>query len=213
MTLTMEQKYEACKAGTMDINDFLSDNERFLANLIRNRVTITSKVGYMGVTYEDFFQVGQIGLWKAYMSYKPETGWKWYTYATACVMTEVNTLIKFSTRKQRFSTEVRSLDYKAPFHRPTVSAEDTLSYADYFPIDEKGYSEVEETLDRPVRMKMFLSSLKASERRIYEVAVQHPDKLMSDIADMLGCSQSWVSRQLKAMNKKYLEICEKDVAV
>lgn len=137
---------------------------------------------------DDLYSTGIVGLIKAINSFDAEKGTKFSTYASNVIRNEI--LMTF--RKKRVNISF-SLD-------DTVSLEngEEVSYSDMFSSGEQ----FEDEIIVKVQYEELLSKLSDRERSIINLFYMY-DKTQHEISALTGLSQSYVSRIIKGVRKKY----------
>ena len=164
---------------------------------LRLVVYIARKFENTGLNIEDLISIGAIGLIKAVNTYKAEKSIKLATYASRCIETEI---LMYLRKANRIRAEV-SLD--EPLNVDWDGNELLLS--DVLGTDEDLVSRnMEEETDRQLLMEA-MSRLGERERRIVELRYGlggREELTQKQVADMLGISQSYISRLEKRIMKQ-----------
>ena len=151
----------------------------------------------MGV--EDLISIGTIGLIKAINSYNPEKNIKLATYASRCIENEI---LMYLRRNNKTKAEV-SID--EPLNVDWDGNELLLS--DILGTDEDIiYKDLEDEAERKILSKA-IEKLSDRERMIVDLryglsASDGMEKTQKEEADMLGISQSYISRLEKKIIKR-----------
>ena len=151
----------------------------------------------MGV--EDLISIGTIGLIKAINSYNPEKNIKLATYASRCIENEI---LMYLRRNNKTKAEV-SID--GPLNVDWDGNELLLS--DILGTDEDIiYKDLEDEAERKILSKA-IEKLSDRERMIVDLryglsASDGMEKTQKEVADMLGISQSYISRLEKKIIKR-----------
>lgn len=151
----------------------------------------------MGV--EDLISIGTIGLIKAINSYNPEKNIKLATYASRCIENEI---LMYLRRNNKTKAEV-SID--EPLNVDWDGNELLLS--DILGTDEDIiYKDLEDEAERKILSKA-IEKLSDRERMIVDLryglsASDGMEKTQKEVADMLGISQSYISRLEKKIIKR-----------
>ena len=166
---------------------------------LRLVVYIAKKFDNTGVGIEDLISIGTIGLIKAINTFRNDKNIKLATYASRCIENEI---LMFLRRNSKLRTEV-SID--EPLNVDWDGNELLLS--DILGTDEDiVYRDLETEVDRNL-LDMAISKLCEMERTIIELryginTVEGKEKTQKEVADMLGISQSYISRLEKRIIKK-----------
>ena len=170
---------------------------------LRLVVYIARKFENTGVGIEDLISIGTIGLIKAVRTFDPHKKIKLATYASRCIENEI---LMFLRRTSRQKLEV-SLD--EPLNTDWDGNELLLS--DILGTDgDMVYKSIEETVERQILAKA-LSKLSMREKEIVRLRFGLggcPEKTQKQVADMMGISQSYISR----LEKRILTRLQKDMA-
>ncbi|MBO5388039.1 MAG: RNA polymerase sporulation sigma factor SigE [Lachnospiraceae bacterium] len=165
---------------------------------LRLVVYIAKKFDNTGIGVEDLISIGTIGLIKAINTFKSDKNIKLATYASRCIENEILMHLRRSTR---FKTEL-SID--EPLNVDWDGNELLLS--DILGTDEDViYRDIEDEVDKTL-LEQALGILSDRERMIIELrfGIGHEDEEMTqkEVADLLGISQSYISRLEKKIIKR-----------
>ncbi len=156
---------------------------------LRLVVFIARKFENTGVMLEDLISIGTIGLIKAVNTFDPQKKIKLATYASRCIENEV---LMFLRRHSRTKLEV-SLD--EPLKTDWDGNELLLS--DVLGTDaDTVYRSLEETAEKQMLFAA-LSHLTPREQKIMNLRFGlsgQPEMTQKEVADVLGISQSYISR-------------------
>ncbi|MBU7005606.1 RNA polymerase sporulation-specific sigma factor [Peptococcaceae bacterium DYL19] len=164
---------------------------------LRLVVYIARKFENTGVGIEDLVSIGTIGLIKAVNTFDPEKKIKLATYASRCIENEI---LMYLRRNSKTRSEV---SFDEPLNIDWDGNELLLS-------DVLGtendiiYKCLEEEVDKKL-LNLALHKLNGRERRIMELRFGLADgmeKTQKEVADMLGISQSYISRLEKRILKR-----------
>lgn len=164
---------------------------------LRLVVYIARKFENTGINIEDLISIGTIGLIKAVNTFNPEKNIKLATYASRCIENEI---LMYLRRNNKLKSEV---SFDEPLNIDWDGNELLLS--DVLGTDDdiitKGLeSDVDKTL-----LKAALSKLNDREKQIMELRfglIGEEEKTQKDVADMLGISQSYISRLEKKIIRR-----------
>ncbi|WP_199619031.1 RNA polymerase sporulation sigma factor SigE [Paenibacillus alkalitolerans] len=164
---------------------------------LRLVVYIARKFENTGINIEDLVSIGTIGLIKAVNTFDPEKRIKLATYASRCIENEI---LMYLRRNSKLRTEV---SFDEPLNIDWDGNELLLS--DVLGTENDTiYRNIEEQVDRKLLQKA-LDKLTERERIIMELRFGLQDgeeKTQKDVADMLGISQSYISRLEKRIIKR-----------
>ncbi|MDP5273163.1 RNA polymerase sporulation sigma factor SigE [Chengkuizengella axinellae] len=164
---------------------------------LRLVVYIARKFENTGINIEDLVSIGAIGLIKAVNTFDPNKKIKLATYASRCIENEI---LMYLRRNNKIRTEI---SFDEPLNIDWDGNELLLS-------DVMGtendviYRNIEEQVDRKL-LKKALEKLSDREKVIMELRFGLQDgeeKTQKDVADMLGISQSYISRLEKRIIKR-----------
>lgn len=169
---------------------------------LRLVVYIAKKFENTGVGIEDLISIGTIGLMKAINTFNTEKKIKLATYASRCIENEI---LMYLRRSNRIKGEV-SID--EPLNQDGDGNELLLS--DILGTDPDITSRrIEDEVDKTL-LKASIEKLNNRERNIMELRfgfISGNEKTQKEVADMLGISQSYISR----LEKKIINKMKKDI--
>ncbi len=186
----------------------LAQNDEEAKNLLiehnlRLVVYIAKKFDNTGTELDDLISVGAIGLIKAVHSFNVEKNIKLATYASRCIENEILMHIR---KKSRQASEI-SLD--EPLNADKDGNE--LLLADILVFEDEHISkEMEKSSEKKILWEA-VKKLNPREQRIMELRfglVGNEESTQKEVADMLGISQSYISR----IEKKILNRLKKDLS-
>ena len=170
---------------------------------LRLVVYISKKFENTGVDLEDLISIGTIGLMKAINTFNNSKNIKLATYASRCIENEI---LMFLRRSNKIKGEV-SID--EPLNQDGDGNELLLS--DLLGTDEDiVYKNLEEEVDRKL-LKAAMEKLNDKEKNIMNLRfgmAGYKEKTQKEVADMLGISQSYISR----LEKKIMLKMRKDIS-
>lgn len=181
------------------------DKEARLTLIERNLrlvVYIAKRFDNTGIEMDDLVSIGTIGLIKAVGSYNPDKNIKLATFASRCIENEI---LMYLRKTSRTRTEI-SLD--EPLN---VDFEgNMLLLADVLGTDsECVYNDVEDSEEKRILKETFLQ-LPERERQILELRFGlygKEEMTQKEIADMMGISQSYISR----LEKKIVDNLKRNI--
>lgn len=188
------------------ISDEDSNSKQILVERnLRLVVYIAKKFENTGVDLEDLISIGTIGLMKAINTFNTDKNIKLATYASRCIENEI---LMYLRRSNRIKGEV-SID--EPLNQDRDGNELLLS--DILGTDEDIISKnLEEEVDYKL-LKIAISKLTDKEKYIMNLRFGmdgYKEKTQKEVADLLGISQSYISRlEKKIMLKMRKEISSK----
>ena len=177
------------------INELGGDNDKearscLIEKNLRLVVYIARKFENTGVNVEDLISIGTIGLIKAINTFKADKNIKLATYASRCIENEI---LMYLRRHTRTKSEI---SFDEPLNMDWEGNELLLS--DILGTDvDIIYKDIEDEVDRELLRKS-IEKLSKRERKIVELRYginrNGIEKTQKEVADMLGISQSYISR-------------------
>ena len=177
---------------------------KLIEHNLRLVVYIAKKFDNTGVGVEDLISIGTIGLIKAINTFNPDKNIKLATYASRCIENEI---LMYLRRNSKTRLEV-SID--EPLNVDWDGNELLLS--DILGTDEDViYRDIETDVERSLLMTA-IAGLTGRERMIIELrfglnTAGGEEKTQKEVADMLGISQSYISR----LEKKIMGRLKKEI--
>ncbi|GIM27901.1 RNA polymerase sigma factor [Clostridium polyendosporum] len=169
---------------------------------LRLVVYIARKFENTGIGVEDLISVGTIGLIKAVNTFNPEKKIKLATYASRCIENEI---LMYLRRNSKVKAEIS-------FYEPLNIDWDgnELLLSDILGTDNDiVYNLIEDEVDKQL---LFMAMKNLSEREKEIVKLRFGlygarEKTQKEVADMLGISQSYISR----LEKKIIKRLKKEI--
>lgn len=164
---------------------------------LRLVVYIARKFENTGVNVEDLISVGTIGLIKAVNTFNPEKKIKLATYASRCIENEI---LMYLRRNSKIKAEIS-------FYEPLNIDWDgnELLLSDILGTDnDTVYNLIEDEVDKQL-LVIALKSLNDREKEIVKLRFGlngTREKTQKEVADMLGISQSYISRLEKKIIRR-----------
>jgi len=198
--LTSEE--ETALLSKLETGDISVRNALIERNL-RLVVYIARKFDNTGVGIEDLVSIGTIGLIKAVNTFKPQRKIKLATYASRCIENEILMHLRRSNKNKA------EVSFDEPLNTDWEGNELLLS--DVLGTDSDViYRHLEEEVDRKL-LHTAVNRLSPRERKIMELRFGLSgarEKTQKEVADLLGISQSYISRLEKRIIKRLRkEIC------
>lgn len=171
---------------------------------LRLVVYIARKFENTGVGVEDLISIGTIGLIKAINTFNPSKNIKLATYASRCIENEI---LMYLRRNNRMKTEI-SID--EPLNIDWDGNELLLS--DILGTEnDLIHRSIEDEVDREL-LGIAMKKLSVREKKIMELRFGLTnggiEKTQKEVADMLGISQSYISR----LEKKIISRLKKEIS-
>ena len=192
--LTKEQEEQAF---AMLMTDDPKGREKLIVHNLRLVVYIAKKFESTGICVDDLVSIGTIGLIKAVNTFSPEKNIKLATYASRCIENEILMFLRKSSQ-----------------HRNDISIDEPLNIdwdgnelllSDILGTDEDVVnSSIEDDAEKAV-LRETVASLPQRERIIMEMRFgmkTGKEMTQKEVADVIGISQSYISRLEKKIIKK-----------
>ncbi len=172
---------------------------------LRLVVYIAKKFENTGVGIEDMISIGTIGLMKAINTFNSDKKIKLATYASKCIENEI---LMYLRKCSKLKSEI---SFDEPLNKDGDGNELLLS--DILGTSEDLTSQnIEDEVDKKL-LSSSIAKLNKREKNIMELRfgfVTGNEKTQKEVADMLGISQSYISRiEKKIINKMKKEILSK----
>lgn len=202
----LESEVENACIMQLEMNQDAEAKALLIEHNLRLVVYIAKKFDNTGVGVEDLISIGTIGLIKSINTFRSDKNIKLATYASRCIENEI---LMFLRRNNKVRMEV-SID--EPLNVDWDGNELLLS--DILGTDEDIiYRDIENDVERRLLVKA-ISSLKERERLIINLRYglnrsDGQEMTQKEVADLLGISQSYISRlEKRIMNRLKKEICK-----
>jgi len=176
--------------------------QKLIEHNLRLVVYIAKKFENTGVNIEDLISIGAIGLIKAIKTFNPDKNIKLATYASRCIENEILMYLR-KTHTNRYET---SLD--EPLNVDWDGNELLLS--DVLGTDADMVMQPLEAEAEKAGLMQALGELNSREREIICMRFGiggYKEKTQKEVADILGISQSYISR----LEKRILERLKKEL--
>lgn len=188
----MEDYYLECSSsGDLKAKDILIEHN------LRLVVFLAKKYENTGVDLEDLVSIGTIGLIKGINTFHRGKNIKLATYASRCIDNEI---LMFLRKNKKTKTEV-SIDASLSYD----SEGNELHLEDVIGTDPDIVTkELEEKDEKKIMLKE-IERLNPRDRKIMILRyglLGHEEKTQKEVADMMGISQSYISRIEKKVIKK-----------
>ena len=197
--LTPEEEQET-------VAQFLAGSNEARLKLIEHNlrlvVYISKRFDNTGIDMDDLVSIGTIGLIKAVSSYNPDKNIKLATFASRCIENEILMYLRKTTktRAEVSFDEPLNVDFEG----------NMLLLSDVLGTDpECVYNDVEGSAEKELLKETF-DKLPPRERQILELrfGLYGKDEMtQKEIADMMGISQSYISR----LDKKIVRYLKKNM--
>ena len=184
-----------------ELLEHICEDENVRSTLIEHNlrlvVYIARKFENTGINVEDLISIGTIGLIKAINTFKPDKNIKLATYASRCIENEI---LMYLRKNQNSKAEV-SID--EPLNVDWDGNELLLS--DILGTDE---DVTYQSIEREVDIKLLSLAMEKLSKREQEIMrlrfglMGSKEKTQKEVADMMGISQSYISRLEKRIIKR-----------
>ncbi len=183
------------KQGDIEARNILIEHN------LRLVVFLAKKYENTGFDIEDLVSIGSIGLIKGINTYKIDKNIKLATYASRCIANEILMFLRKNKRKKVEISLEETLNYDAEGNE--LRLEDILgTEQDVVP------KEFENTLDKEL-LKREIATLDSREKEIMTLRYglnNRREYTQKEVAEMLGISQSYISRIEKKIVKRLQNI-------
>lgn len=192
---------ESCLLSKLEAHDYGVKSILIERNL-RLVVYIARKFENTGVGVEDLISIGTIGLIKAINTFNPSKNIKLATYASRCIENEI---LMYLRRNSKIKAEIS-------FYEPLNIDWDgnELLLSDILGTDNDiVYNLIEDEVDKEL-LFLALRNLNDREKEIVKLRFGlngTREKTQKEVADMLGISQSYISR----LEKKIINRLKKEI--
>ena len=202
---SLHQNYiTSCNKDLISKCHYKQAKKQLIEHNLRLVVYLAKKFENTGVCVEDLISIGTIGLIKGINTFNPEKKIKLATYASRCIENEI---LMYLRRNNRVKLEV---SFDEPLNTDWDGNELLLS--DILGTDEDViYKDLETEVEISLLKKAMLS-LNERERQIIELRfgvnrVENKELTQKEVADILGISQSYISR----LEKKIMARLKKEI--
>lgn len=181
-------------------SDSDSDAKRILIERnLRLVVYIARKFENTGINIEDLISIGTIGLIKAINTFKTDKNIKLATYASRCIENEILMYLRRNNNKNRSEVSIDeplNVDWEG----------NELLLSDILGTDVNViYKDIEEEVDKDL-LNIAMDRLNPRERQIvrlrFGLDTGSDELTQKEVADLLGISQSYISRLEKKIIKR-----------
>lgn len=192
----LSKEEEAKTLAKLD-TDFENARETLIVHNLRLVVYIAKKFESTGIGIEDLISIGTIGLIKAVNTFSVEKNIKLATYASRCIENEILMYLR-KTNQQKMEVSIDE-----PLNVDWDGNELLLS--DILGTDDDTVSvNIENEAEKRVLLEA-VEKLDEREKLIMELRFglnNRPEKTQKEVADMIGISQSYISRLEKRIIKR-----------
>ena len=180
--------------------------EKLITHNLRLVVYISKKFESTGIGIEDLVSIGTIGLIKAVNTYNPNKNIKLATYASRCIENEILMYLRKTTQQRNEISidEPLNIDWDG----------NELLLSDVIGTDPDEVSRNIESETEKLLLIRAVNSLKGREKQIMQMRfglITGKEMTQNEVADVVGISQSYISRLekriLKELKKELEAIC------
>ena len=171
--------------------------DKLIEHNLRLVVFLAKKYESTGYDIEDLVSIGSIGLIKGIQTYKIDKNIKLATYASRCITNEILMFIRKNKRRKSEISFEDAINYDSEGNE--LHLEDILGTE-----DDIVYKSFKDKLDQE-NLEKKLSSLTEREKIIMTLRYglnNTDDYTQKEVAEMLGISQSYISRIEKKVIKR-----------
>ncbi|MBQ2719220.1 MAG: sigma-70 family RNA polymerase sigma factor, partial [Clostridia bacterium] len=172
---------------------------------LRLVVYIAKKYENTGINIEDLISIGTVGLMKAANTFDPDKNIKLATYASRCIENEILMYLR------KTGVQKREISIDEPLNVDWDGNELLLS--DVLGSDPDVVCRRIEEVEERRMVRQSVAALEPREREIIELRfglTGGRERTQKEVADMLGISQSYISRlEKKIMERLRIELSEK----
>lgn len=191
------------EAALLEKIDTKEAKDTLIEHNLRLVVYIAKKFENTNICIEDLISIGTIGLIKAVNTFKPDKKIKLATYASRCIENEILMYLrKYNARKSEVSfDEPLNVDWDG----------NELLLSDVLGTEN---DTVEASLEEAAELQLLKGAMMRLNKREREIInlryglEGRKEKTQKEVADMLGISQSYISR----LEKKIMTRLKKDIA-
>ena len=194
-------KEEEIKYVGMSMNNDMKARNKLIEHNLRLVVFLAKKYDNTGTDLEDLVSIGTIGLIKAINTYRLDKNIKLATYASRCIDNEILMYLRKIKRKKSEVSFEDSLSYDAEGNE--LHLEDVLGTDK--DIVTKG---LDDELNKSIMLSE-IEKLSSRDREIIELRYglnQKNEMTQKDVANLLGISQSYISRIEKKVIRRLKSI-------
>ena len=184
-------------------NGDIEARNKLIEHNLRLVVFLAKKYESTVYDLEDLVSIGSIGLIKGIETYKPDKNIKLATYSSRCIANEILMYIRKNKKRKTEVSLEDALNYDAEGNE--LHLEDILGTDDNIIFDEFSFK-----LDKEL-LKQELKNLNDREKQIMTLRYglnETEEYTQKEVAEMLGISQSYISRIEKKIIKKLKTLME-----
>lgn len=179
--------------------------QKLVEHNLRLVVYIAKKFDNSNVGIEDLISIGTIGLMKAINTFKADKNIKLATYASRCIENEI---LMYLRKTVKIKGEI---SFDEPLNKDCDGNELLLSDV-LGTMEDNASQRMEDDVDKKL-LRISISKLTKKEKEIMQLRFGlkgEKEKTQKEVADLLGISQSYISRlEKKIISKMKKEIMSK----
>ena len=179
--------------------------DALITHNLRLVVYLAKKYENSGVPAEDLISIGTIGLIKAVNTFTPARSIKLATYASRCIGNEILMYLRKSSNRRQEASIDEPLNIDGDGNE--------LLLSDVLGTDENQVGlRLEQAAERTT-LRRSVAQLSTRERQIMELRFGLNDgveRTQKEVADVLGISQSYISRLEKRIIRQLREVLERE---
>ncbi len=186
-----KEVFEGLSNGSRESRDIL------VTHNLRLVVYIAKKFDSNTATVEDLISIGTIGLIKAVNTFEPSKNIKLATYASRCIENEILMYLRKSSNKRQESSIDEPLN--------TDGDGNELLLSDILGTDQNEIGNALEELAEKNMLIQAVERLSGREKQIMQLRfglAGYSEHTQKEVADMIGISQSYISRLEKRIIKR-----------
>lgn len=200
--LTPAEEYDLLHSDAFDPE---TRRTRLIEHNLRLVAYIAKRFENTGQNIEELISIGTVGLMKAIETFQPEKNIKLATYASRCIENEILMFIRKNANAKR------DVSFEEPLNADSDGNELLLS--DVLGSEPDTVSKSLEEKEERDFVRAAVAHLAPRERMIIELRyglTGKPDMTQKEVADLMGISQSYISRLEKRIMKELrAELSEK----
>lgn len=182
--------------------EFIEVNTKLVWHVLKLLEDVERSASRINCDVDDLFQIGCIGLIKAYNTFNSNLGFRWTTYASRCIKNEI--LIALRRKGNRpIMYNLSDIVQESEREDRSICLGDMLGF-----IDPNMYRFEDDEFHYHV-FKELESKLTPTEYEVYKVLRLDLSLTQKEIAKLIGISQSYVSRVILQIQKKLYSIVKR----
>lgn len=202
--LSRHEEAEIFEKLTLSDSEAAEARQTLIVHNLRLVVYIAKKFESTGIGIEDLISIGTIGLIKSVNTFRPSKNIKLATYASRCIENEILMYLrKTSSQRQEISLdEPLNVDWDG----------NELLLSDVLGTENDSVShDIEQDVEKSILLNA-IEHLEDREKTIMQLRfglIDGKEHTQKDVADIIGISQSYISRLEKRIMKRLKKEMEK----